>query len=271
MQDTTRAEVPVQDAATVVLLRDIGRGPEAFTMTRALTMAFSAGATVFPGGKVDQTDEVAEQFFSGTDMPFWEKSLGATPAQARRLLIAALRETFEEAGVLFARPACGSQLVDSRDFEEERARIESHQLSFAEFLAKFRLVPDFTYLRPWSRWITPVGEPKRYDTRFLLAALPPGQEATLTTAEATSVAWLRPIEAMELFRQGSTNLMPPTWAQFHRLQKYSSVDAALSASPEIAPIEPEFIADSNPLRVRFPQADVYYSISPEHKISTPAE
>ncbi len=259
MRDTQRTEVPVQDATTVILLRDTAVGPEAFTMTRALTMAFSAGATVFPGGKVDHTDEVAEQFFSRTDMLFWQNALGATPAQARRLLIATLRETFEEAGVLFARPACGGQLVDARQFEEERERIEKHQLSFADFLTRYRLVPDFSYLRPWSRWITPAGEPKRYDTRFLLAALPPGQEAVLTTAEATSVAWLRPLEAMELFRQGSTYLMPPTWAQFHRLQDFSSVDAALTASPEIAPIEPEFITGSDPLRVRFPQADAYYS------------
>src|SRR5699024_9958836 len=104
-------------------------------------MSFGAGATGFPGGNVDRTDEVGEQFFSGTDMPFWQKSLGATPAQARQLLIAALREMFEEAGILFARTACGGHLVDSRDFDEDRARIESHQLSFAEFLAKYRLVP----------------------------------------------------------------------------------------------------------------------------------
>src|SRR5690625_7608256 len=99
MQDTQRSEVPVQDAATIILLRDTAMGPEAVTMTRALTMAFSAGATVFPGGKVDDTDEVAEELFSGTDMSFCKNAVGATPAQARRRLIAALRATFDLAGV----------------------------------------------------------------------------------------------------------------------------------------------------------------------------
>lgn len=265
MQVNPTIEVPVQDAASVILLRDTAEGPEAFTMTRALTMVFSAGATVFPGGKVDPADMAADQFFAGTDMPFWEESLGASPARTKRLLIAALRETFEEAGILFARPACGGQLVDSKEFEVERARIEAHELSFADFLARYRLVPDFTYLRPWSRWITPKGEQRRYDTRFLLAAVPPGQEAVLASKEATAVSWLKPQEALELFRQGATNLMPPTWAQLHRLQDFGSVAAALSASPEFAPVEPELVIDSDPLRVRFLQAREYYAMSPQHQ------
>ena len=261
----TQKPAPVLDAATIILLRDSPPGPEAFTMTRATSMAFSAGATVFPGGKVDPGDDVPAQFFAGTDIAFWQEALGSSLPEARSLLVAAIRETFEESGILFARPACGGSLADPREFEEERARIEAHELSFSEFLAKFRLVPDFSLLRPWSRWVTPVGEPRRYDTRFLLAALPSGQEAILTTGEATSVSWMTPDRAMNLFRDGATYLMPPTWAQFQRLQGFDSVASALSAAPEIAPIEPELVAGSDPLRVRFPSDEHYYALSPVHR------
>ena len=263
---TRNIQAPVRDAATVILLRDTPAGPEAFTMERALTMAFSAGATVFPGGKVDPSDTVPDQFFMGTDIQYWERSLGATSTRAKQLLIAAVRETFEEVGVLFARPTSGGALVDPRHFEEERVDIEAGQLSFVDFLTKHQLTPDFTYLRPWSRWITPIGEPKRYDTHFMLAAFPSEQEARLVTEEATSAAWLRPEEALKLFRQGSTYLMPPTWAQFDRLQNFNSVSAALAASPEIAPIEPEVVVGADPLRVRFPGAEGYYLDSPAHNL-----
>ena len=197
---------PVRDAATVVLLRDADEGPEAFTLTRATSMAFSAGATVFPGGRVDPGDDLPEQFWAGTDLDSWVPMLGPDPALARQLLAAAIRETFEECGVLLARPSCSRTLADPRDFEEERARLESRELSFAEFLAAHRLVPDVGLLRPLSRWITPVGEPRRYDTRFFLAALPQGQEPRQASGEASAVQWLDAATALEWFRDGSTFL-----------------------------------------------------------------
>lgn len=263
----TKIHVPIKDAATVILVRDTPEGPEAFAMERAMTMTFSAGATVFPGGKVDPSDSVDDELFTGTDMPYWQQSLGTTTAQVKRLLMAAVRETFEEVGVLFARPVGGGGLVDPRVFEEERAGIEAGQLVFSDFLMRNQLVPDLTYLRPWSRWITPVGESRRYDTHFFLAAFPHGQEARLVTEEATSATWLKPQEALQLFGQGSTYLMPPTWAQFERLRNFDSVDAALAESPDISPIQPEVVAGSDPMRVRFPGAENYYLISPQHKLS----
>lgn len=267
---TKNTHVPIQDAATVILLRDAPEGPEAFIMERSMTMAFSAGATVFPGGKVDSSDTVPDQLFREADMPYWQQTLGTTAEQAKRLLMAAIRETFEEVGVLFARPIHGGALVDPRNFEEERVRIEAGQLVFSDFLTQYQLAPDFTYLRPWSRWITPIGESRRYDTHFFLAAFPYGQEARLVTEEATSATWLRPQEALDLFGQGSTYLMPPTWAQFERLKGFRSVDEALAASPETAPIEPEAVLGSDPLRVQFPGAENYYLLSPQHNGSKSA-
>lgn len=264
---TQEHEVPVRDAATVILLRDAAQGPEAFTMERALTMAFSAGATVFPGGKVDAADAVADEFFTGTDLSYWQQSLATHTEQAKRLLMAAVRETFEEVGVLFARPFRGGSLVEPGRFELERAGIEAGDLLFSDFLRQYELTPDFTYLRPWSRWITPVGETRRYDTHFFLAAFPFGQEAKLVTEEATSATWIRPQHAIELFQQGSTYLMPPTWAQFESLRSFASVDAALAASPDTTPIEPEVVAGSGPRKVRFPGAEGYYAVAPAHSIA----
>lgn len=261
---TKNTDVPVQDAATVILLRDAPGGPEAFTMERAMTMVFSAGATVFPGGKVDPADTVPDELFVEVEMPYWQQSLGTTAEQAKRLMMAAIRETFEEVGVLFARPISGGELVDPSKFEEERARIEAGQLVFSDFLTQNQLAPDFSYLRPWSRWITPVGESRRYDTHFFLAAFPYGQEARLVTEEATSASWIKPQEALDLFGQGATYLMPPTWAQFDRLKEFSSVEDALAATPETAPIEPEVVVGAKPFKVRFPGAENYYLLSPQH-------
>src|SRR5690625_4856853 len=131
---TKNAHVPVQDAATVILLRDTPEGPEAIVMERAMTMAFSARATVFPGVNVAPSDSVEDDLFTATDMPYWQQSLGTSAAQVKRLLMAAVRETFEEVGVLFARPLGGGDLVDPSSFEEERARIEAGELAFSEFL-----------------------------------------------------------------------------------------------------------------------------------------
>lgn len=258
---------PVRDAATVVLLRDAGGGPEAFTLTRATSMAFSAGATVFPGGRVDPGDDLPEQFWAGTDLDPWVPMLGPDPALTRQLLAAAIRETFEECGVLLARPSCGRTLADPRDFEEERARLESRELSFADFLAAHRLVPDVGLLRPLSRWITPVGEPRRYDTRFFLAALPQGQEPRQASGEASAVQWLDAATALEWFRDGNTMLMPPTWAQFHHLRQFGTVTEALEAIADCSPIQPEIVPDAQPLRVRFELEEGYYADSPRHSRS----
>jgi 8-oxo-dGTP pyrophosphatase MutT (NUDIX family) len=255
----------VRDAATVVLLRDGDSGPEAFTLTRSTTMAFSAGATVFPGGRVDPGDDLPQQFWVGTDLEPWIPLLGPDPAQARRLLAAAIRETFEECGVLLARPACGRALADPRDFEEERARLESRELSFADFLASYRLVPDASLLRPLSRWITPAGESRRYDTHFFLASLPEGQEPRQASTEASAVQWMSAEAALGMFRSGGTMLMPPTWAQFHYLQRFGTVAEALDAMPDCSPVQPEIVPDAQPLRVRFTLEDAYYADSPHHR------
>lgn len=265
LEQASAPAAPVRDAATVVLLRDGADGPEAFTLTRATSMAFAAGATVFPGGRVDPGDDLPPQFWAGVDLDDWAPHVGGDLPTIRRVLAAALRETFEECGVLLARPVCGATMADPRDFEAERARLEAHELTFAEFLARYHLVPDVSLLRPLARWITPVGEPRRYDTRFFLAALPADQEARRTSREATSTRWLDATTAFRLFRDGETLLMPPTWSQFHHLQRFGTVEELMAASSDPVLVEPVIVPHAQPLRVTFPLQDPYYTDSPHHE------
>ena len=142
--------------------------------------------------------------------------------------------------------------------------MESGELAFAEFLSTHRLVPDVSLLRPLSRWITPLGEPRRYDTRFFLAALPQAQQPRQASSEASGIQWMDVATALQRFRDGDTMLMPPTWAQFHHLRQFSTVLEALEATPDNAPVLPEIVPDSKPLRVRFWLEEDYYADSPYH-------
>lgn len=260
----TAETAPVRHSATVVLLRDGTEGPEAFTLTRSAEMAFSSGATVFPGGSVDPGDDLPDEFWAGVDLDPWLPILGPDPTQAYMLLAAAVRETFEECGVLLARPGRGGELPDTRTLEDERGRLEAHELSFADFLAAHRLVPDVSCLRPLSRWITPVGEPRRYDTRFFLAALPDGQTTRQASGEATAVQWMDVTTALQEFRNGRTLLLPPTWAQFQQLQGFRTVSEVLGATMDTASVQPEVVPGTRPVRVQFRLDDVYYADSPQH-------
>ncbi|HYT09985.1 MAG TPA: NUDIX hydrolase, partial [Mycobacteriales bacterium] len=129
------ADVPVRDAATVVLLRDGGRGPEAYLLRRVRGMDFAAGMTVFPGGAVDRRDADAEVGWVGPAAADWAGPLSAGEPLARALLCAAVRETFEESGVLLAGPS--ADLVcstDGPDWEADRVALEQRELSLAELL-----------------------------------------------------------------------------------------------------------------------------------------
>lgn len=257
----------IRDAASVVLIRDAEDGPEAFTMTRASTMAFSAGATVFPGGGADSRDDLPDAAFAEVDLPGWARAFQDDESAVRRLLVTAVRETFEECGVLLARTEDGDS-VDPRDFDAARQSLEAHETSLGDVFAAHGLQPDFSLLRPFARWTTPVDQSRRYDTRFFLAALPRGQEAVHTTGEAVATRWMGAARAVELFRAGETDLMPPTWSQFRSLSGWSSVAEALAATGRdgepVPRVQPSIVPDSRPRRVRFPHEQEYYADSPAH-------
>lgn len=185
--------VAVRDAATVVLLRDTGSGPEVFLQRRVTTMVFAAGMMVFPGGAHDPEDP--------------------------DLLATAVREVEEETGVLLDRAA----------------------------------------LVPWARWITPVGEVRRYDTWFFVARCPADQEPRPCGGEMDQVVWLRPAEALERFERRELQLLPPTSVTLREIAALASVADVLQAaeSRQITPIQPTIVRDAAGLGVVLPDGEVF--------------
>lgn len=238
-----RAEpVPARDAATVVVLRDHAEhGLQAFMLRRVSTMAFAPGAYVFPGGSVDRRDGEATLAWSGPSPGEWGAAFAAGETVARELVCAAVRETFEETLVLLAGPTESTVVDDTRGdgWEADRQALLDRSLSFGEFLDRRRLVLRSDLLRPWAHWITPAVEPKRYDTRFFVAAMPEGQRARDVSTESDKAAWVRPAEAIERAEAGEWFLLPPTQATLAELAGYERVADVLAASRTIRTYEPQ--------------------------------
>ncbi len=235
-------------AATVVVLRDRD-GLEAFMLRRVSSMDFAPGAYVFPGGSVDARDGERHTGWAGPSPQEWGLALGADPTLARELVCAAVRETFEESLVLLAGAAPDTVVGDTRgaDWETGRQALLNRSLSLAEFLADRGLVLRSDLLRPWAHWITPAIEPKRYDTRFFVAAIPEGQRAGDVSTEADRVTWVRPADALARSKRGEMFLMPPTLATLEELAAYDSVAEVLAVRREIAVHEPKAqIIDGEP-------------------------
>ncbi len=174
--------VPVKDASTVMLVRDSVRGVEVFLLQRVVGMDFAGGMTVFPGGGVDRSDSEASVRWTGRDVEWWAQRFDVTQARAQALVLAAVRETFEECGVLLAGQDPESVLVDTAPHAQARGQLEARELSFGDFLTREGLVLRADLLRPWARWITPLGERRRYDTHFFVAAAPEGRTPTARPA-----------------------------------------------------------------------------------------
>ncbi|RRQ25124.1 NUDIX hydrolase [Rhodococcus sp. Eu-32] len=253
------ADVPVRDASTVILLRDAAAGIEVFLLERVGGMAFAGGMTVFPGGGVDLSDADTGLEWTGPSASWWAERFGVDERKATALVCAAARETFEECGVLLAGPTADSVVSDTRRFADDRGALERREQTFGEFLTRNELVLRADLLRPWSNWITPVGEKRRYDTRFFVAVVPEGQTADGETSEAASVGWRSLDAALEDWRRGATILLPPTWSQLAGLTTFDGVDAVLAASPDVTPIQPDLYHSDGELRVDFPGQDAYYA------------
>jgi 8-oxo-dGTP pyrophosphatase MutT (NUDIX family) len=218
-----------RDAATIMVLRStpsaIGRDisfggyggssprdVQVLMLRRTAAMKFAPGAYVFPGGSVDPADYGAEIGWQGPSAAEFGARLGASAEVARALVCAAVRETFEESGVLLAGPPGDGPLAtpSGPSWEADRMAMASGTLTLAALLSGRGLVLRADRLVPWARWITPDGEPRRFDARFFAAALPEGQEAVGHEAEADHVAWLRPADALRAAKAGEISLLPPT-------------------------------------------------------------
>src|SRR4051812_20379543 len=209
-------------------------------------MPFAGGMTAYIGGGVDPRDGDTEIAWAGPAPDRWADAFGCGERTARELVCAAVRETFEEAGVLLAGPGDGSTDVvpdvSGDDWEQLRQALMSRGLSPAELLAGRGLALRSDLLRPFAHWIPPPVEPRRYDTKFFAAALPVGQEARHVSGEADEASWLTPAAALAELSTGSRPMLPPTIHTLGQLQPFPDVAAALAGSPPepLHPISPTF-------------------------------
>jgi 8-oxo-dGTP pyrophosphatase MutT (NUDIX family) len=240
-----------------MLVRE-GGGPsgglEVYLLRRAATMPFAPGAYVFPGGGVDARDADRDVRWAGPPPERWAGVLGVDPPLARALVCAAVRETFEESGVLLAGAAPDGVVGDTRgdDWEADRRALIDRSLPFSAFLDRRGLVLRSDLLRAWSQWITPKGEPRRYDTRFFAALLPEGQQTRDVGGEADRVAWMRPADAVAAVERGEMAMLPPTVVTCRELAACGTPRGVMSAERAIAPIEPELRRVDGELRAVLP-------------------
>ncbi|MFE9254082.1 NUDIX hydrolase [Streptomyces sp. NPDC006879] len=225
-------------AATVLLLRDAAPGaaavgPDVHMLRRRASMAFAGGAYAYPGGGVDPRDHDLHVRWAGPALPDWAARLGTDTATAQAIVCAAVRETYEEAGVLLAGPTPDTVVQDTtgEDWEADRRALVARELSFAQFLDRRDLVLRSDLLGAWARWITPEFEPRRYDTWFFVAALPAGQRTRNASTEADRTVWIRPAEAAAGYDRGELLMMPPTISTLRAIEPFATAAEALAAAP----------------------------------------
>jgi 8-oxo-dGTP pyrophosphatase MutT (NUDIX family) len=258
--DGTRTAVEPRDAATVVLMRPSGDGPVVYLLRRQVSMEFAGGMFVFPGGSVDPRDFDSAVGWAGPSPAEWAVRLGTDEDMARALLCAAVRETFEESGVLLAGTSPENVVADTtdEDWEADRAALESHDLAMTDFLTRRGLVLRTDLLGTWDGWLTPVFEPKRYRTWFFVAALPEGQRTRDVSSESSEVVWLPARVAADRADAGDVLMLPPTYLTCLEVGTFETpaavLDAATSRSvdmftPAVEPLEDGFTL-SMPERLR---------------------
>ena len=244
--DGIRTPAEPRNAATIVLMRtgaDRAAGSlELYFLRRHVGMAFAAGMAVFPGGGVDPRDFDREIAWVGPDPSEWAARLGTDEALARALVCAAVRETFEESGVLFAGTTADSIIADTTgaDWEEDRRRLEARELAFTDFLQRRGLVLRTDLLRVWGAWLTPEFEPRRYRTWFFAAELPEGQHTRDVSTESEDVTWLSVREAITAVDDGQVLMLPPQYCTCLELFDCTTASEALDAATlrDISMIEP---------------------------------
>lgn len=227
-----RTPAEPRDAATVVLTRTGREGLEVYLLLRQTSMAFAGGMCVFPGGGVDPRDFDASVAWAGPDPATWAAQLVTSEEMARALVCAAVRETFEESGVLLAGPSADEVVADTTgdDWEADRQALEAKELSFTAFLDRRGLVLRTDLLGVWGAWCTPEFEPRRFRTWFFVAALPPGQLTRDVSSESSSVTWLSASEACDAVDTGDLGMMPPTYLTCLEISAHGTPDDLLAAA-----------------------------------------
>lgn len=267
-----RPDAGPRHAATVILLRPGPDGLEAVLQKRGRGSHFMAGAYVFPGGKLDEADssDLMLQNLPEHALKTCADRLQATPGTqlsprtAVGLYVAGCRETFEEAGVLLARHSDG-RWVDLTDparaarLAEARRALNEGRGDFGEVLQREGLTLDIFGLHYWAHWITPSAEPRRFDTRFFVGCIPPGQEAISDGHETTDLVWHRPEQALDAHEQRTMFLPPPTQRNLQELAGLSDMAAVAKAANErpISAIMPKLLMEEGKITIVLPWDAAY--------------
>jgi len=245
--DGSREPAEPRNAATVVLMRRGREGPEVYLLRRHTSMAFAGGMCVFPGGGVDPRDFDHAVTWAGPAPAEWAARLGTDEATARALVCAAVRETFEESGVLLAGESEDTVVADTtgEDWETDRHRLEAREVSFTEFLERRGLRLRTDLLRLWGSWVTPVFEPRRFNARFFVAELPAGQATRDVSTESDHVVWLPVRDAIRAVDGHEMLMLPPTYCTCLELYDFAGPAEALAAAEgrDLSVIEPQAVVD----------------------------
>jgi 8-oxo-dGTP pyrophosphatase MutT (NUDIX family) len=240
---------PARPASTVVLIRPSSASFEVLLVKRHDKVAFMGGAHVFPGGRVDAADRIEnpERICDGVPEAM-ARMRDLDPIDAIGHHVAAIRELFEEAGVLLARPAVGNRLVELRH-DVAAGTLALSNLAHHEGL---RLALD--ELVVFAHWVTPDIEIKRFDTRFFVAQLPEDQSAVHDDCETIESEWMEPDLAVERCRRDEIALPPPTWTTLRMLSKLSSADEVMlwARQRQVVRIQPGFISDATHTMLTLP-------------------
>ena len=218
-------EATARPAATILLLRDGPDGIEVFMVVRHHAIAFAAGALVFPGGRVEDADYALAEAGPNLD---------GLDFAALAFRIAAIRETFEECGVLLARPRGQNKLIDAATLkrleDQHRAALNAGSIDFDAVLGSEELLPAADLLVHFAHWITPTNQPKRYDTHFFLAEAPPEHLAVHDGNEAVESIWITPEQALADTHAGRFKLVFATAKNLEKLGRSRTVREAMDAA-----------------------------------------
>ncbi|HZQ28012.1 MAG TPA: NUDIX hydrolase [Acidimicrobiales bacterium] len=253
--------VEVRDAATVMLVRDGTRGLEVFMLRRNLQSDFVGGAYVFPGGAVDEADRHAD---------LEAVCKGRSDDQASTLLdvdkgglaywVAAIRECFEEAGVLLAHDREG-HVISFKDpgvaerFRVHRQAVDSGERRLLEVCETEGLQLAVDQIHYFAHWITPEGPPRRYDTRFFVTAAPPEQVPLHDDRETIANRWITPQDALEAHERGEFEIIFPTIRNLRAISRFdTSADllAAAAAMDQVPTVVPRIVTDGHGMRILLP-------------------
>lgn len=260
-------EAEPRRASTVMLVRDGAVGVEVFLLRRVSQMAFAPNTMVFPGGGVDSRDSEPDLPWSGPSPAEWAARMGCSEAEARMFVAAAVREVFEECGVLLASPATNEpaggtegardgdtgdhvdfdvSLVPLADVGDPRWRdirdgLVEHRLSLTDVLSSEGLVMRTDLIVVKGHWLTPVFEPRRFDTWFFAAMMPGHQVADGNTSEADHAAWFAPAELLEAYAAGDAMMMPPTVVSVEQVRDAASASRFVQHADHLPLIVSEII------------------------------